>query len=184
MTIQNIFIRETGNEDFNDIMTVERRAFKSEGEAQLTAGLLNDESAEPMLSLLAFQNSIAVGHILFTRAIIKEAKEQKLMHILAPLAVIPECQKMGVGGMLIREGLKRLKELGSNVVFVLGHETYYPRHGFIPDANRLGYPAPYPIPEIHKNAWMVQYLTKDKSKLPKGTVICAKAMDREDCWRE
>lgn len=184
MTIQDIYIREAGNEDFNDIMTVEQRAFNSHEEAELTAGLLNDETSEPMISMLAFHNSKAVGHILFTRAIIKDANEQKLMHILAPLAVIPEYQKKGIGGLLIRKGMKRLKEMGSKVVFVLGHESYYPRHGFIPDAKSFGYPAPYPIPEIHKNAWMVQYLTEDKSLLPKGTVLCARAMDREDCWRE
>lgn len=39
--------------------------------------------------------------------------------------------------MLIDEGSKKLKEIGVEIVFVLGHENYYPRYGFTPDAGRL-----------------------------------------------
>lgn len=36
------------------------------------------------------------------------------MHILAPLAVIPECQ--GMGGLLTRTGLEHLRLMGSQKV--------------------------------------------------------------------
>ena len=75
-----------------------------------------------------------------------------MMHILAPLAVVPEYQGVGVGGELIRHGIEQLKAMGSQTVFVLGHAAYYPRHGFEPCAGDKGYPAPYPIPRRIKPA--------------------------------
>lgn len=54
------------------------------------------------------------------------------MHILAPLAVIPEYQGMGVGGRLIRTGIEHLRLMGCQTVFVLGHATYYPDMGSNP----------------------------------------------------
>lgn len=185
MKKQILQIRTTENKDFNAIMEVEERAFGSVKEAQLTADLINDPTAEPMLSLLAFHENKAVGHILFTRVYINEMTvSQPLIHILAPLAVVPEYQKKGFGGLLIHEGLKRLKEMDSQMVFVLGHMEYYPKYGFIPDAKEIGYTAPYPIPEENANAWMVQSLSSDGFVIKPGRVICANAMDKEEYWRE
>ena len=184
MKLHEIQIREAGINDFNDIMTVEEQAFGYDKEAKLTAALLKDKTAEPILSLLAFHNNRAIGHILFTRLYINEMTHQPLIHILAPLAVIPEFQKQGIGGMLIIEGLKRLKEMGSEMVFVLGHMEYYPKYGFIPDAKKIGYSAPYPIPEEYANAWMVQSLNSKGFVIGKGNVICANELNKPEHWRE
>lgn len=184
MKQQDILIRETGINDLNAVMTVEKRAFGYDKEAELTAGLLTDRTAEPVLSLLAFYNNKAIGHILFTRAYINNRAPQPLMHILAPLAVIPEYQKQGIGGMLIREGLKRLKEMGSEMVFVLGHMEYYPRHGFIPRAGEKGYPAPYSIPSEFAGAWMVQSLNSNGFVIGTGQVFCSDELDKPEHWRE
>ena len=53
-------------------MTVEEQAFGYDKEAKLTAALLKDKTAEPILSLLAYHNNLAIGHILFTRVYINE----------------------------------------------------------------------------------------------------------------
>ncbi len=184
MKLQNVQIKETESIDLNDIMTVEEKAFGHDKEAKLTAALLSDKSAEPTVSLLAYHESKAIGHILFTRVYINEKSDQPLIHILAPLAVVPEYQKQGIGGLLIREGLTRLKALGIQMVFVLGHMDYYPLHGFIPDAEKLGYPAPYPIPKEFADAWMAQTLVPGEFTIPKGKVICANALDEPEHWRE
>lgn len=86
MKLEKVQIKETGNKDFYDIMKVEN---------------------------LAFHNNTAVGHILFTRAYIDKMASVPLIHLLAPFAIIPEFQKLGIGGSLINEGLKKLKEIGS-----------------------------------------------------------------------
>jgi putative acetyltransferase len=185
MTKFNISIRETICSDFNNIMLVIERAFGYVKEAELTAGLLGDKTAEPVLSLLAFDGDKPIGHILFTRAYINQMKvPQPLFHILAPLAVIPEYQKQGVGGILINEGVKRLKAMGSEMVFVLGHMDYYPKYGFIPDAKKLGYSAPYPIPEEFRNAWMVQSLNANGFVIDKGKVVCSTVLNKPEHWRE
>ncbi len=184
MTLQNIHIRETNSNDFNDIMEVEEQAFGSVKEAKLTAALLEDPSAEPIVSLLAFQGDEAIGHILFTRAYIDELAKQPMIHILAPLAVKPECQKQGIGGKLIKAGLEILKERGTELVFVIGHMDYYPKHGFTPDAKSLGFTTPYPIPEEVKDAWMVLSLMPNGFEKFKGKVHCADELNREEHWRE
>jgi putative acetyltransferase len=108
------------------------------------------------LSLLAISDDKAIGHILFTKARITNSNNSISAVILAPLAVIPDAQSRGVGGQLINKGLKLLSKLGVELVFVLGHPEYYPRHGF-KTAGVLGFEAPYPIPEKHANAWMGEW---------------------------
>lgn len=175
-------IRETTAEDFNDIMDVEKQAFGYDKEAKLVAELLADKSAEPILSLLAFDNDRAIGHILFTRAYFEAEQEQPMMHILAPLAVKPEYQRQGIGGLLIKEGLRLLQERGSNLIFVLGHKEYYPKYGFIPHAARLGYPAPYLIPE--GEYWMVQPTSPVGFEIGKGKIRCSDVLNRPEHWRD
>lgn len=185
MTNKIIQIRETNNNDLEAIMLVEERAFGMKKEAELTADLLNDETASPIMSLLAFDGERVIGHIIFTRVYMdKLDPNQPLIHILAPLAVIPEYQNQGIGSMLIREGINRLKEMGSEMVFVLGHIGYYDRFDFIIDAKALGYEAPYPIPEEFKDAWMVQPLKTEEFHIPSGQVICSNALNKEEHWRE
>ena len=129
--LEELIIRKSTSADLNNVLSVERDAFGSEEEADLVLNLLNDPTAEPRLSLLALHKHKAVGHILFTRGYLNPDVDLKVS-ILAPLAVIPDCQNQGVGGSLIREGLAILEKNGVDLVFVLGHPSYYPQHGFKP----------------------------------------------------
>ena len=184
MDLNDIKIRETKVEDFNDIMQVEREAFGYEKEARLVADLLADKSAEPMVSLLAFYRGQAVGHVLFTRAYFDGRPEQPMIHILAPLAVKPEFQRQGIGGLLIKAGIRLLQEMGSHLVFVLGHKEYYPRYGFMPHAARLGYPAPYSIPDEFSDCWMVQPLGPIGFAAGKGKIKCSDVLNKPEHWRD
>ncbi len=183
MNINHIQIRETTAADFDEIIRVERQAFGYDKEADFTADLLADPTAEPMLSLLAFAGDRAVGHILFTRARFERQEHSPMMHILAPLAVQPDHQRQGIGGMLIREGIQRLRAMGSHIVFVLGHKEYYPRHGFLPDADGHGYPAPFPILEENRDCWMVQPIGPEGVAIGKGQIACCEAMHKPEHWR-
>jgi putative acetyltransferase len=49
---------------------------------------------------------------------------------LAPMAVLPEFQRMGIGSVLVRSGLGTCKEQGHRIIVVLGHAEFYPRFGF------------------------------------------------------
>ena len=179
-------IRKSTESDLKDVLDVETQAFGNEKGPEIVGlvnGLLVDPTAMPLLSLLAVNDDQAIGHILFTKARITYSKESMSAAILAPLAVLPDAQCQGVGGQLIEKGLRLLSESGVELVFVLGHPDYYPRHGFKP-AGALGFEAPYPIPDGHANAWMVQELRPGVIGSVSGKVICADVLNQPEHWRE
>lgn len=180
---ESLDIREAAGDDLDNVLHVERLAFGHDKEAELVRELLRDESAEPILSLLAFEGGQAVGHILFTSVILAGTQDDVTAALLAPLAIVPEMQKQGIGGKLIGEGLRQLTKSGVDLVFVLGHPEYYPRFGFSP-AGDLGLEAPYPIPDKYADAWMVQALRPDIIGSVRGKVVCADALQKPEHWRE
>jgi len=177
-----MFIREALNSDLDQVLSVERAAFGSDDGANLVRELIGDASAEPFVSLLAFQDGRAVGHILFTKAYL-EPETPLSLSILAPLAVVPDAQKKGIGGKLIKYGLQVLSESGVDLVFVLGYPEYYPRYGFEP-AGRLGFDATYSLPEKNADAWMVLALSPDVIGAFRGKVICADKLNKPEYWCE
>lgn len=191
----NIQIREAANTELDEVLSVERAAFKSDEEADLVRALLSDPSARPVLSLLAWAQGAEpsdrpVGHILFTTAQLTHTSAQASapqpsvsVALLAPLAVIPDAQKQGVGTQLVVNGLERLSQSGVDLVFVLGHPEYYPRHGFQP-AGVLGFEASYPIPAKYADAWMVKALRPNLLGRSAGKVICADALMKPELWIE
>lgn len=175
-------IREALASDLESVLAVEHAAFGADDVVNLTSDLLRDPSARPLLSLLAFEDRRAVGHILFTNAHL-EPDTGLSISILAPLAVLPDFQNKGIGGRLITLGLEILSKAGVDLVFVLGHPTYYPRYGFEPAGN-LGFDAPYPIPEQDSGAWMVIALKPGLIGKFRGRVVCADQLDKPEHWRE
>ena len=182
-TLEIIKIREATDSDFNDVFLVEKEAFGYDKEANLVKDLLTDPSAKPLYSFLAYNNDRAVGHILFTSARLEGTKSGASISLLAPLAVIPDFQKQGIGGKLIERGLQHLANANVDLVFVLGHPGYYPHYGFKP-AGAQGFEAPYPIPEEHANAWMVQELRPGVIGSVSGKVRCSDMLNKPEHWRE
>ncbi|OOG28724.1 GNAT family N-acetyltransferase [Thioalkalivibrio denitrificans] len=171
----------TSSADLPDILHIQRAAFGGDVEAGLVRDLLNDPTAQPLLSLLARDDDRAVGHVLFTAARLDAAPRDVSMAILAPLAVVPQAQGQGIGGRLIAHGFRRLTESGVELVFVLGDPGYYRRHGFEP-ALAHGLLPPFPVSPT--DAWMVHALSPDVLGNVHGTVMCADAMNRPEYWRE
>jgi len=178
-----MIIRSTNTEDLDAILMVHENAFGQNDEALLTAVLLADPSAVPQISLIAIVDGQPVGHILFTRASITCSEISVTASILAPLAVVPEVQGTGIGGALVRNGLQRLAADETDLVFVLGHPSYYPRFGFQP-AGVCNLNAPYPIPPQHADAWMVLALTDGMIGAVQGQVTCADTLSRPEYWIE
>ena len=179
-------IRKSIESDRKEILNVHNQAFgKEKGPeiAKLVDDLLNDKTAMPILSLVAIENEKIIGHILYTKATITQTELSVSTQILAPLAILPDQQKKGIGEKLINEGIRQLKELGTELVFVLGHPGYYPRCGFFP-AGEKGFEAPYPIPEEHAAAWMVQSLNGNALETESGKVQCSDILNDPQHWRE
>lgn len=177
----NSQIQEASNKDEQVIYTVEEQAFGETDEAVLVEKLVADPTSQPIVSLLAFDGPQPVGHILFTKGTLVGAEEVSVM-ILGPLAVIPDYQKQGIGGQLIKAGLARLKDMGTDLVFVLGHIEYYPRHGFRP-ALPQGFLPPYPTKKGLEDAWMVMDLSiEGKIGCYEGQVQCSDAFMLPEYW--
>lgn len=179
-------IRKSTESDKTEIGNVHIKAFgekKGPVIADLVKGLMNDNTAIPLLSLVAVEDNKIIGHILFTKAKVTETTESVSVQILAPLAILPDAQRKGIGSQLIKEGLCQLKKSGVELVFVLGHPDYYPRSGFIP-AGALGYEAPYPIPAEYAGAWMVQELGSGVIGRVTGKIQCSEVLHQPEHWRE
>jgi putative acetyltransferase len=132
-------IREERPSDVPHIRAVNTAAFGRSEEADLVDRLRAD--GEFVLSLVAEDAAGIQGHILFTRLSVVSAGTAIPAVALAPVAVLPERQKRGIGSALIREGLSRCQARGHSLCVVLGHADYYPRFGFSAElARRLEAP--------------------------------------------
>ena len=140
-----IEIRQESQKDYEEVYMTVKTAFEtaehSDGNEQdLVVALRNSDSFIPELSLVAVKEDKIVGYILFTKIKIENHEEIAL----APLAVLPEYQKQGIGSMLIEQGHKIAKQLGYHYSIVLGSENYYPKFGYIP-AIQYGIQAPFNV---------------------------------------
>ena len=163
-------IRQENKNDYEEVYKVIKTAFEtaehSDGNEQdLVVALRKSDNFIPELSLVAVMDNKIVGYILFTK--IKIGKQEELA--LAPLGVLPEYQKQGIGSVLIQEGHKKAKELGYHYSVVLGSDKYYPKFGYIP-AKEYGIVAPFDV--LDEN-FMAIKLNSDEKKI-EGIVEYAK----------
>ena len=137
--------------DVSTIYAINRAAFDSATEADLVDVLRS--SAADLISLVAEEDGEIVGHIMFSPVQLTGAADIRAM-ALAPMAVMPEQQRAGIGSALVRAGLEQCQRLGIDAVFVVGHPTYYPRFGF-KSAASLGFVCEF---EVSGEAFMVAEL--------------------------
>ncbi|MHC4205289.1 MAG: GNAT family N-acetyltransferase [Planctomycetota bacterium] len=128
-------IRREQPQDIPEIRQVNIRAFGREQEASVVDKLR--ENCNSMLSFVALTDGKVVGHILFSPAVIEGRHGRLVGTGLAPLAVLPEYQRKGIGTQLMQTAIARIKESGCPYIIVIGHPEYYPRFGFEP-ADRSG----------------------------------------------
>ena len=157
-------IRTEKPEDLAAVRNVNIAAFGRENEANLVDRLRGSGST---FSFVAVQSDRIVGHLFFSLVTV-EGKCSKNLSILglAPVAVLPNYQRQGMGTRLIREGLKECGRSGFQAVVVLGHPHFYSRFGFIP-ASRNSLRCEYEVPD---EAFMVLELESGALQDCSGTV--------------
>jgi len=147
-----IEIREERSDDAVEVRNVNDHAFGQELEGRIVDALRSNGAVT--LSLVATSNGGVVGHILYSPIAVGGA----IGAALGPMAVLPEHQRRGIGGRLIDEGQRRLEASGCPFVIVLGHDTYYPRFGFV-RASAHGITCEWDVPD---EAFMVLVLNAAK----------------------
>ncbi len=148
----DVTIRPETPDDYAAIHEVNRSAFGRESEALLVDALRQSPDFIPELSLVAERDGRVVGHVLFSRIAIRTGRGSVPALGLAPMAVLPEHQRSGIGSMLVRHGLEACRRLGHRLVIVVGHPDYYPRFGFRP-ARPRGLEPPFDVPDAAFLLW-------------------------------
>jgi len=129
--LNEILIRDEASDDADVIGEVTVAAFASleisQHTEQFIVAALRAAGALTV-SLVAELKGRVVGHIAFSPVRISDGSPN--WYGLGPVSVLPEYQRRGIGGALIREGLSRLKALGAGGCCLVGHPGYYGRFGF------------------------------------------------------
>ena len=98
-----INIRKETENDCNDIKSVNDKAFGQENEGKLVKNLRKNEKYNSDLSLIAEVDNKIVGHILFFPIKVISQKNEYENLSLAPMSVLPNYQKMGIGSKLLKK---------------------------------------------------------------------------------
>ncbi len=159
-----VHIRPETKEDIKKIRLINASAFDTEAEADLVDNLR--KSGIPLISLVAEANRKLIGHILFSPVTLSGNKVNVKIAGLAPMSVLPDYQKQGIGAALVRKGLKLCTSNGYKAVVVLGYPDYYRKFGFVSSA-RFGIKSEYDVPD---EVFMVKELETGALSEFKGVV--------------
>ena len=136
----DVQIRLERPDDELAVRETNQQAFGTPAEATLVDRLRGSPDS---ISLVAAIADRVVGHILFTPISIEPAARVRVAG-LAPMAVRPENQRMGIGTQLVRAGLDHCRQRGYAAVVVVGHPEFYPRFGFV-RASTKGLKCEFPV---------------------------------------
>jgi putative acetyltransferase len=125
----DIQIRPATAADIPAICQIHRAAFDGPIEARIVE-LLHERGKAP-ISLVASVNDRPVGHVLFSPIEFAAPLASVRCLGLAPIGVLPEHQRQGIGSKLINVGLSQCRDMRVAAVFVLGDANYYSRFGFV-----------------------------------------------------
>ncbi|MFP4005716.1 MAG: GNAT family N-acetyltransferase [Candidatus Hadarchaeia archaeon] len=131
-----VVIRMEREEDYEEIEKTVLLAFGDEDESEFVQELRNTEYYIPQLSLVAEIDGEVVGHMMFAPIWTENGEDLNTFLCLAPLAVLPAKQGLGIGTKLVEKGLERAEKLNYCAVFLLGDPDYYSRFGFVQSRER------------------------------------------------
>lgn len=121
-------IREEEEEDIEAIRKLNQRVFGRPNEAELVDKLR--EKGAVVLSLVAIEDDVLVGHVLFSSAAFQWDEHNGVLVALGPIAISNERQGKGIGSILVNGGIERLRDRGHDAIAVVGKRNFFRRLGF------------------------------------------------------
>jgi len=127
----NTHIRSERPGDEDAIHTVNCRGFHRTSEAHLVANVRTYcPTFDRRYSVVAWAGEEAVGHVLFTPVGVRLMGETTSALVVGPVVVVPEYQRRGIGGSMLRFGHDLGRRDGFEIAFLAGIPSYYPRYGY------------------------------------------------------
>jgi len=126
-----IVIREESPFDVAAIHAVTMMAFLNAPHTDRTEQFIVDalrKAGALSISLVAEQAGAILGHVAVSPVTVSDGSSE--WYRLGPISVIPEVQGHGIGSLLMKEALQRLREKGAAGCVLLGDPAYYSRFGF------------------------------------------------------
>lgn len=119
-----ITIRPEQPADLAPVREINAIAFGQPTEASIVDSLR--DACPDAVSLVAVEGDKILGHIFFSPVSVTRGQAVTQGMGLAPMAVLPERQRRGIGSMLVRAGIDVMRERNCPFIMVLGHPEYYP----------------------------------------------------------
>ncbi|OON95840.1 MAG: hypothetical protein ATN36_07230 [Epulopiscium sp. Nele67-Bin005] len=163
-------IRLEEKSDQTEIREIHLSAFENDIQANLVDRVRRTSFYTPELSLVARYKQELVGHILFSRVVIKGEKSTTTGVILLPCSVKKEYQGLGIGKRLVEDGIHQAKRFGYRLIIALGSYNYYSQFGFRP-ATQMNLVSSTPVADSTFMAYVI-----DDTKF-EGTVYYPREFD-------
>lgn len=131
-------IRQERPEEYRAVETLVREAFWDQYgpgcmEHYLLHLLRSHLDFVPQLDLAAVRDGKPVGQCACVKGLLLgDDGTRRQVLTLGPIAVHPDFQKQGIGGMLLARAAEIAKELGYPAIFLTGDPAYYSRQGYLP----------------------------------------------------
>jgi putative acetyltransferase len=139
--LTRLLVRSEEAGDAVDVRAVHVAAFGQPDEADLVEALRRDGLA--VVGAVAEVNGRVAAHALLSRISVGGAPALAL----APVGVLPEHQREGLGTAVVRAAIAEATLLGERLIVVLGEPSYYARFGFGSAAD-AGVTAPWSGPAL------------------------------------
>ncbi|WP_343249438.1 N-acetyltransferase [Diplocloster hominis] len=131
-----IKIRNEREADYTKVEEITRKAFYNLyipgcAEHYLVHIMRQHEDFLPELDFVIELDGQMIGNIMYTKAkLVDETGEEKEILTFGPVSILPGCQRMGYGKMLIEYSLEQAAALGYDVIVIFGNPGNYVSRGF------------------------------------------------------
>ena len=173
-----MIIKTINLEDYKEVAELIRESFSQSehgygNEAELVDKIRNEEGYIKDLEIVAFEDGKITGHGLLSEVSIVNQSQSFKGLVLAPLDVFPAYQGKGIGAAILLELEKRAKILDYSFISILGHESYYPRFGYVP-ASQYQIQAPFEVPDQN---FMIKELIDGRLEGKSGVIQYSEAFN-------